>query len=64
MGANKSKRFSSTAFGRMPYPRIFQVQLSLDPPPGVVADLAAVIKVRNAGPFGVHELQLQGRVGV
>jgi hypothetical protein len=48
----------------MPYPRIFQIKLPLDTPPGVVTDFAAVIKIRNAGPLGIHELQLQGRVGV
>ena len=38
--------------------------LPLDTPPGVVTDFAAVVKIRNAGPFGIDELQLQGGSGI
>jgi hypothetical protein len=58
------KSLRGPTLGRMPYPRIFQIQLAFDAPPGVVTDLIAVIKIRDAGPFGIHELQLQRSIGV
>ena len=58
------KRSSCSAFGRMPNPRIFQIQLPLDAPAGFVADLAPVIQIRDAAAFSTDELQLQRRIGV
>ena len=58
------KRPRSAAFGAVADTGILQVQFAFDAAAGLVADLAAVIEIGDAGALGLHELQLQRRGGV